>query len=304
MSTSVYNTFQDIYEAVILDAKESTATTSVVDLVQRWINEGYEAVNFRKKRDYLDKRFVISLKGKVTDTFSVTEGSSQVVHTGTSTLLTSTLELGLKFSGLEENYEVESIVGTLVTLTTTFKGETNSDASGTLYQRSVILDESISEVYQVWHDYFRDPCQNYGPQRIREQIQYYPETYNKAVVFGIYGQSAESKRLLFWPFPDEDYTLYLDTNVYFTPLSLAADEPLIWPQYRQILYWYAIAKLWGYHRNVDREAEAMANFNVWLKKLDGDENVSADYPRFLVDYRRPSRYVRGRAFDPRYREDS
>lgn len=306
MSTSVYETFQDIYEAVMRDAKESTNVTAVVDLVKRWVNEGYEVVNFRKKRDYLNQRFTIDLQGKVSSDFSVTESSASVVHTGTATLLSSTYELGFKVSGFEENYDVSTVSGTLVTLATTYKGDSNTAATGVLYQRSIILDDDISEVYQVWHDYYRQPLENVGPQKMREIMLEKPETYDKATHFAIFGQdsSTNSRRLVIWPFPDAAYTLYVDANVYVSELSSASDEPLIPPQFRQILYWYALAKLFGtYHRNDQREAMAMANFNTWLAKLDGVDPVSQDYARMVISYRRPRRYSRGRPFDPRYRED-
>lgn len=305
MATSVYETFADIYESVIRDAKESTAVSAVVDLVKRWVNEGYEVVNHRKKRPYLDKRFTIDLQGDVSSTFTLTNGSATAVHTGTATLLSSSYELGFKVSGFEENYEVSTISGTVVTLATTYKGDTNTAATAVIYQRSVILDSSISEVYQVWHDYFRAPLTNVGPQRMRETILRYPETYDKATCFAIFGQdtSTEGRRLIVWPYPDEDYTIYLDTNIFVSELSLATDEPLIPVQYRQVLYWYGLAKLFAYHRNYDQEQLAMVNFNTWLGRIDGTEEVSQDYPRMLVDYRKPKRWVRGRAFDPRYREE-
>ena len=65
MATSIYQTYQNIYEAVIKDAKESTAVTAVVDLVKRWINEGYEAVNQRQRRPYLDKTFNITMNANI-----------------------------------------------------------------------------------------------------------------------------------------------------------------------------------------------------------------------------------------------
>lgn len=305
-ATSVYATFQNIYEAVIRDAKESTTVSNVVDLVKRYIQEGYEVVNFRKKRTWLDKRFTITLKGKVDDTFSVTEGSSVVVHTGTETLLASSYELGFKIQGFEENYEISSITGTIVVLTAPYQGDTSTSSTGTIYQRSVILDPIVSEVYQVWHDYYRDVLNNIGPQRMRKTMLEFPEQYDKGSDWAIFGQdnSVEARRLVIWPFPDEDYTLYLDTNVFVPALSLTTDEPLIPVQYRQCLYWYALAQLFGkYHRNTEREVAALANFNVWLQKMDGLDEVSQDLPRMIIDYRRPARFVRARAFDRRLRED-
>lgn len=308
MSSSVYETFSDLYEGIIHDAKESTTTANVVSFVKRWINEGYEVVNFRKRRDYLDKKFTVSLNGKVEDTFIVTNGSNTATHTGTATLLVTSAdyELGFKVQGFEENYEVSSIASNSVILSTTYKGDTASSATAVLYQRSVIIDDSISEVYDVYHDYCRTPLDNLGFQRLRKDILYYPEHYDKATKWAIEGDqdATEAKRLIIWPYPDVDYTLYLDANVYADELVNASDEPRIAPQYRQVLYWYGLAKLFGtYHRNATRESVCMQNFGVWLSKLDGKEDVSQDYPRLLIDYRRPRRFVRGRAFDERYRED-
>jgi hypothetical protein len=306
MSTSVYETFSDIYESVINDAKENTGTVNVVSLVKRWINEGYEVVNFRKRREYLDRKFVLTLHGKVEDTFVVTEGSSIVTHTGTETLLSDSLELGFKVQGFEENYQIDSISSNSVSLTTTYKGDTASAATAVLYERAVIVDASVSEIYDVYHDYFRTPLSNLGPQRLRKDVLYYPERYDKADRWAFEGQedNTEARRLLIWPYPDEDYTLYYDANVFADELVNASDEPRIPPQYRQILYWYALGKLFGtYHRNATREAVCMNNFSAWLTRMDGKEEVSQDYARMLVDYRRPTRLIRGRVFDSRLRED-
>lgn len=306
MATSVYTTFSDIYTAVITDAKENTASSNVVENVQRWVNEGYEVVNFRKKRAYLDKRFVISLQGKVESSFTMTEGSSIAVHTGTATLLSSSYDLGFKVSGFEENYEVSSISGTTVVLTTTYKGIDASAATAVIYQRSVVLDPSISEVYQVWHDYYRQPLTALGSQKMRENQLFYPEQYDYATSWAVFGQdnTVEARRLVLWPYPNVDYTIYLDTNVFVDELVLPTDEPIIPLQYRQILYWYALAQLFGkFHRNTEREQAALQNFNVWLAKLDGINEVSQDLPRMIVDYRRPRTTPIGNAFDRRYRED-
>ncbi len=305
MATSVYSTFADLYTAVITDAKENTASTSVVEDVKRWIQEGYEQVNFRKKRSYLDKRFVLSMSGKVESTYTMTEGSSIAVHTGTATLLSSSLDTGFKISGFAENYEVESVTGTVVVLTTTYKGIDASAATGVQYQRSIVLDDTISEVYQVWHDHYREELTALGPQKMRESQLFNPEQYDYAVSWAVFGQdnTVEAKRLVLWPYPNVDYTVYLDTNVFFDELVLATDEPVIPVQYRQILYWYALHKLWAFHRNTEREQLALQNFNIWLAKLDGINEVSQDLPRMFVDYRRPRRGPVGNAFDRRYRED-
>ncbi len=305
MATSVYATFNDLYTAVLTDAKENTASSNVVENVKRWLNQGQEVVNFRKKRSYLDKRFLLSMSGKVESSYTMTEGSSIAVHTGTATLLSSSLDLGFKISGFEENYEVSSVSGTTVVLTTTYKGNDASAATGVMFQRSIVLDPAISEVYQVWHDYFRQPLTALGPMKMRENQLFYPEQYDYATAWAIFGQdnTVEARRLVLWPYPSVDYTVYLDTNVFVDELVLPTDEPIIPLQYRQILYWYALAQLWAFHRNTERKDDAINNFNVWLAKLDGLNEVSEDLPRMIIDYRRPSRAPIGNAFDRRYRED-
>lgn len=305
MATSVYETFGDIYESVINDAKESTTTIAVVTLVKRWINEGYEIVNFRKRREYLDKKFTVTMHGKVESDFTVTEGASSVVHTGSATLLAGTLELGLKVAGFSEIYEVSSISSNTIYLGQTFKGDSSTQATAVLFERSVLVDASVSEIYDVYHDYYAGPLRNIGPQRMRQQILYSPDQYAKATDWAFQGQSdsTEARRLIVWPYPDEDYTLYYDANIYADELVNASDEPRLPAQHRQALYWYALAKLFGtYHRNAQRELVCMETFKGWLAKMDGKDEVSADYPRMVIDYRRPRRWLRGRAFDSRLRE--
>lgn len=307
MATSVYSTFGDIYEAVINDAKEKTASTPIVDLVKRWINEGYETICFRKERKFLSDTFVLSMSGKVQGSCSVTLGSSIVTYTGTATLPTtgSTKLFGLKINGFEENYEITSISSNSIYLSTTYKGDTNAAANLTIFQRATILNAAISEVYEVWHDYMETEVVNYGPKRLRKTILGTPEQYDKAAAFALDGidSSTEGKKLILWPYPDEDYTVYVKGTVYFEQLVNPTDEPRIPEEHRQILYWYALGKLWSYHRNDSQKAEAMGAFNTWLAKMDGTEEVSQDYGRLIVDYRRPKKRLYMHLFDRRYRED-
>lgn len=304
--TSPYQTYADLYEAVIKDAKESTSNTPVVSLVKRYINEVYENVNTGKKRTYLDKTFTLEVEGKTQGTCHVTNNSSLVTFTGTVVLPVVTAERGIKIKGFEENYEVTQIAGQVITLNAKFKGTTATAATAVIYQRSVILDESLKSVYQVYHNFNSDPLKDLGPQDMRRRQLNDPETYDYADSFTLYGQnSAGDRRLVLFPYPDTAYTLYLDGNVFYTEMVNPTDEPLIPMEYRQTLYHGALAILYGrYHRNVKREEIALAMYGTWLKRLDAESEAGQDYAQLVTSDNRPSRMFVGRPFDRRYREES
>jgi hypothetical protein len=304
-NTSPYQTFQNLYEAVIKDAKDNTAISAVVDLVKRYLNEGYEIVNVRAKREYLDKTFAVSLEEKSDLTVSVTEGSSIIVNVGTAVLPTTTLERGITIQGLAEIYQVDSISSNNIYISTTFKGETSTSSGAVLFQRSILLDESIKEVKQVYHNYYDGPLRNLGPQRWNVSALASPQLFTYASEFAIFGRDAtntDERRMLIYPYPDKAYTLYIDAQIHYTQLVNPSDEPLIPIECRQVLYFYALAKYWQYQRNDTKTAENMSMFKTWLDLLNGLNETSQDYSQLIVDYERPRRRWSYRAFDPRMRD--
>jgi len=306
MATSIYQSFQDIYEAVIKDAKESTTVTAVVDLVKRWTNEGYEVVNQRQRRPYLDKTFALTMNAKNVVTASVTQASPTVTLSSAVSFTDSTDAIfGFNVPGTDEYYEITSISSATVTLATTYKGATNSAAGGTIYQMGRYIDSEIREVYQAHHDIHRLDLQNKGPNALRQDILFNPGIYDYPTRFAVTGPDATStgkRKLLFYPYPSTLHTLYIETNIFPAELSAPSDEPMIPLTYRAVLYWYALSKLYGtYHRNTEQGGNAMAMFQEWLKRIDADSEISDDYGRLLLDYRRPRRFSRGVGFDSRMR---
>lgn len=306
MATSVYQTYQDLYEAVIKDAKESTSVTAVVDLVKRWINEGYEAINQRQRRPYLDKTFALTMNAKQDVTASVTQASTTITLSSAVSFTDSTNAIfGFHVSGTDEFYEISSISSATVTLTASYKASTNSAAGGAIYQIGTYLNSEVREVYQARHDIHRFELENKGPNALRQDIMYNPGIYDYPTKFSVTGPDASSsskRKLLFYPYPNTLHTLYVETNIFPAELSAASDEPMLPLTYRAALYWYGLSKLYGtYHRNTEQGGNAMAMFQEWLKRIDGDSEVSEDYGRLLIDYRRPRRFTKGFGFDSRMR---
>lgn len=307
MATSPYQTFQDIYEAVIKDAKESTAVSAVVDLVKRWVNEGYELVNQRQRRPYLNKKYNLTMNAKQDITATVTLTSTSVTLSSAISFTDSTNAIfGFHISGTDEFYEISSVSSATVTLTAPYKGDSSTAATGVIYQIGTYLNADIREVYEAYHDIYRFPLDNVGVNKLREEILYNPDRYDYPMKWALTGPDADSsgkKKLLFYPWPNDLHTLYLDTNIFASELTNASDEPLLPLSYRAVLYWYALGKLFGtYHRNTERELNCIQAFNEWIKRIDGDSDVSEDNARMLIDYRRPRRFTRGFGFDSRMRD--
>jgi hypothetical protein len=55
-------------------------------------------------------------------------------------------------------------------------------------------------------------------------------------------------------------------------------------QYRQVLYWYALWKLWKYHRNEEQAAGAYAFFNKMLGEMDAEMRGEIEFPQLTVNY--------------------
>lgn len=302
--TSPYQTFSDIFTAVVNDAKESTST-QIVSLVKRWINEGQEQVTFRKKRDWLDSQITVQVNAAVQETCTVTNGSPIVTFT-TGTTFPAGVELQFQNQGYEEVYNVSSATLNVVTLANPYQGETNTAASGIIFQPHVILDPSIRHIYQAYHQHTAQPLVDLGPQQMRALQENGGVQLEYSRWFSIFGQdSAGARRLVLYPYPFYDYTLYLDVNTFAQTLVNDADEPAIPIQYRQILYWYGIYRLWLYHRNDNQAAQALQNFNSMLQRMDGEMRAEIEFPQLIVSYpRRKSLRNFAPLFDPRIRDNS
>jgi hypothetical protein len=301
---SPYKTLSNIRSAVIKDAKEATSS-QIVTLVDRWINEGHEQVTLRKKRDWLDQQFTVQLSAAVQETCSVTENSRTVTFTAGTTFPIGA-ELQFSSRGFEEIYNVASATLNVITLDKPYLGTSNTASSGVVFQPSILLDASIRMVYSGYHQYQPQPLIDVGPQLMRQIQEAGGIQLNEARYMTIFGQNASgSRRLKVYPYPLNAYTLYLDVNTFPSVLSADADEPQIPIQYRQILYWYGIYKLWLYQRNADQANVALTNFNSMLARIDGEMRAELDFPRISVSYprRTPLRQFIT-PFDTRLRDDN
>lgn len=298
---SPYQTFGEIRSAILADSKETTSSTFVA-LVDRWINEGHEQVTLRKKRDWLDEQFTVQVNADVSATCTVTNGSTTVTFASAQSF-PSGVELQFNTSSYEEIYDVSSATSTtIVTLAKPFLGTTSTAATGVVFQPHVILDDSIRHVYQVYHQHSVQPLTYIGPQQMRQVQASGKVQRDFANYWTIFGQSNGARRLVIYPYPDEDYTLYIDANVFVPVLSASADEPVIPMQYRQILYWYGMYKVWLYHRNADQAAIALQNFNSFLARIDGEMRAEIDKPQLRVSYFKRSNRRFAKPFDPRIRD--
>lgn len=312
---SPYKTFQNIYEAVLLDFKENTSG-NIVNLAKRWVNEGQEQVILRKKRDYLNKTFDYVTEAPVESTFSVTEDSTTVTLTGSATLPTSSVnDHKFQILGSDDVYNVSSIGTSTITLTSGVTRDTSTAVTGILFQTSILLDDTIRSVHKVYHDngggfdLFAK-----GPEDFRGVITGDNTLRDFANFWTLYGYDSQSvssadpadqKKLMLYPYPHKKYTLHVDANIDIPSLINDTDEPLIPIQHRQILYWYGVSKMALYHQDSAAQQAAERNFNTFLAKIDGSLLPGRDLPQIqrdniswrngMGDYRRGRtfKYTRG-----------
>lgn len=305
MASSPYQTLGNIRSAVVNDAKEQSSA-GMVTQINRWINEGYEQVILRKKREWLDTQFTIQTMSATQAVCTVTNGSQTVTfETATLGAYSSALEMQFYTTGFNEVYNVTSWTGSTVTLSNPFLGETNTSSMGVFVQQAYILNSSIRSIYQIYHQWNSEPLTDIGPQRMRDIQEAYGPYLNYAQYCTIFGQnSSGDRRLVLFPYPFTAYTLYVDANTYVTPLSGDSSEPVIPMQHRQILYHFALYKLFSYQRNDAKAAEYLANFNTMLSKIDGEARAELDFPQLQVRYHRGKRRTWFGGFDSRLREDS
>lgn len=301
-ANSSYKTLGNIALAIVKDVKETTAAT-FVSQVYRWINEGYEQVNLRKKRDWLDVQYTYQVNAAVEADCTVTENSTTVTFE-VGTVFPTGVELQFNNSGYAEVYEVASATLNVVTLSKPYLGETSTAASGVVYQPHILLDSEIRHVYQAYHQHIDQPLVDVGPQQMRSIQESGKVQLDFARYMSIFGQESGSRRLMLYPYPDEAYTLYLDTNIFPAVLTASTDEPEMPMQYRQCLYWYGLHKAWMYHRNYDQAQAALTNFNSMLTRLDGEMRAEIEFPQITVSYPRSKRLRRMKpAFDTRLRDN-
>jgi len=285
--TSPYQFLGDIRLAVINDFKETTSAT-IVSQVDRWINEGQELITSRHKRDFLNKTFSKTIEGKVEGKVRVVSGSATVTYDGTVALPTSSGN-NHKFSvqGFEEVYDVTSFTSVAITLSAVFQGNTNTAANCLFVQSSILLDQDIRSIHKVYHHYHRFPVQNVGNEEFLGMQIRAPKRTAKAAFWTTFGldldNGADQRQFFFFPYPDEDYTLFLDTNIYLPELVGSAAEPLLPLQTRTSLYWYAYTKMAIFHGEELSITIGQQNFNAWLTRIDGEFFPDRELPRILTN---------------------
>lgn len=266
----------------------------MVSLVGRYINEGQEVAITRKKRDFLNKTYHYTLEPSYGVICTVNSGSTSVTgFTATVTLpVTSTQEHKFYVVGSQTVYDVSSFNSTTINLASAFTGTTGSASSGIFFQSSVLLDTDIRSIHKVYHDLNGIPrLEMKGYEDIRDVIQKDPQRREYARYASqagydtqnVSGDLANMKRLLIYPYPLIGYTLHVDANIFIPLMVDATDEPIIPLQFRQLLYWYAMAKLGLFHQEADAYQAAMANFTMWLGKMDGEMFPLEDTPRLWID---------------------
>lgn len=290
---SPYKTFVDLYSNILKDFKEQTSS-EMVTLSKRWINEGLEQVIMRKKRDYLNKTYHYVIEASVTDgTYTVTQGSTTVSKTAGSTALPISSTQQHKFYVIGENevYDVSSFSSSAITLASAYTGESSTSASGVFLQSAIVLDSDIRTVHKVYHDHLGATILlAKGPEDFQDLVQVQPQYRNYAQYWTLYGLSnqsvssnPDSRILKFYPYPDESYTLNIETNIHVPLLVDDTDEPLMPVQHRQVLYWYGIMKLGQYHQDQTMIEFGTSNFNSWLDRIDGEFMPAKDNPRIFYD---------------------
>lgn len=303
MANSPYKNLGNIRVAIVNDAKEASSA-NLVTQVNRWINEGYEQVILRKKRDWLDTTFQVQLPSAVQGVCQVTNGSNDFIFTATLPTVDTTLGYIVYTTGFNELYYKSTVSGNTVVIQNNYLGSTNTAASGVYTTYSILLDPSVREVYSVYHQWSPSPCTFIGPEQFVELVERGGQQLDYAQYCTIFGQNndQERKRLMIYPWVNQAYTLNYDANVYVTPLSIDSDEPILPMQYRQILYHFGMYKLFSYHRNDAKASEYLNNFNTMLAKIDGEAKAQLDFPQIQVRYPRGRRRAFFPTFDSRLRE--
>lgn len=284
MASGVYKTLANIRDSVISDSKEST-NAIIVTQITRWANEAVENWAIAKKRDFFNKTFDIAMEPYVSTSWSVTSESTLVTLVGTGTIpVTSLNEHQFKVEGFAEVYNVTGMSATTLTLSSPFKGTTDTDVSGRLWQSSIFIDSSIRSIHKVYHEFFTFPIENTGIQELRDYIQKQPSHVDYAQKWSLYGLDlgvgADQRRLVIYPFPKEAYTLHVDANVYITPMSADADEPMVPLQYRQMIYWYCMGKLANYHGDAQNAGAYASTYSSIRAQLDSELMPEREFPQF------------------------
>lgn len=286
-----YLTFKNIQDAVIADSKLGEASR---EQVKRFINQGYADLITRRKREFLDEDYNYALSGKQTGDCSVTNGSANVTWTDTSTspVFVAGAEYKLYIGGTNEIYDISAGSTSTITLDVAYVGSTNTSATCTIVQSSILLADTIKTVYQATHDYYSYQPQMLGPQRLQEIKKLEGEQQEGKARYVTVDEKNSNlqSRLFTFPYPDEDYIIKLKCSKYFTQLTNDSDEPLIPTEYRQILYWYALAQAYGIQRNANWYGVALQNYNAWLARLDTELKPNQDEPSLVWNY--TNRFVR------------
>lgn len=284
-----FQTLQELREAVIEDSKAgSISDTTLQARVERFINQGYQDVIVERKRDFLDDDFFYVLDDDISGTCTVTNGSTTVTY-DTSTTVTQTSGYLYKFfaGSTDEIYNVSSINTSTraLTLESAYTGNTDTSATGNLVQSGITLSNNIKTVYQVWHDERFPDVKGIGTQEFNETALRSRQEKGKARYYNVNGRdSASSAYLNFYPYADEEYTLKLHGTTYFSELTDDSDEPLIPPEYRQILYWYAISRVYAnISRNAELYTEARQQYERWLGRMDAELAPFTQEPKLTFD---------------------
>jgi hypothetical protein len=172
---------------------------------------------------------------------------------------------------------------TTLTLASAFQGTTSTSASGVFFQSSVFVDPSIRSIHKLYHEFINYPIDNCGAQDMRDYIQRNPYNYDYARKWSLYGldlgTGADQRRLIVYPFPKQAYTLHLDANVYITPMSADADEPMVPLQYRAMVYWYCMAKMARYHGDEPAASTYGQTYASIKGQLDSELMPEREYPQ-------------------------
>ena len=285
---SPYQTFKDIRDAVIIDSKAgSTLNSALQTQVNRFINEAYQDIITRRKREWLDEDYYFPVDPKQEGTCSVTKDSTTVTFDSSVTLnSTSGYFYNLYVQTTEEVLPVASIAGQTVTLESEYQGETNNSATGVIVQSGLTLPEEIKTVYQVDHDKSGALVNLRGVLDFKERAQRQPQLTAPAQMATVTGVSSSSEKLLFfYPHPGtQNYTLKVHGSKYFNELVNDDDEPLIPSEYRQMLYHYAISRVYAtISRNETLFSEAAKRYQLWLARLDTEIKPAQDEPSLVYD---------------------
>lgn len=319
-ATTQPTTFQDLYYAVVQQAKVQLGTTeadtTTLNYARRLINQGLHDLHIQQNWPWAERRSTILTHARYTTgnlniastTRTTLEGNGTLWNTAVSGMGTGTtftnLRVGgkLQISGETDVYLVGAVASdTSATLDTRYVGnQSTATAFAAAYKNYTYFEDEYALASDFWRLVDARQLSDAIPIAVIPRQEFY-RRYPRNATTGMPqvctllelgpGQLVDPRpRILFHPAPDIVYSIpyrYITTNLAVSAtgtqaanLSAATDEPIIPLRYRHVLIQYA---LWLWYRDLKDDQRAQQAEQAYVdivKRMAGDTEVNRDRPRF------------------------